>query len=88
MPVYVLRYGNKDGPLTVDYGDGPASWKIANRYAADMHCKTLRSFGVHVGEHYCNFAVHELESCEFAIVAPHTPHKSIAALFQGYSGKI
>jgi hypothetical protein len=83
MPAYVFRYGNKNGPWTVDYDDGPG-WKIASRHAADTHCGTLRTLGVHAGEHLCIFVVEELADGGFAIVcATHPEHLRHATPLQG-----
>ena len=71
MPAYVFGYGNLDGPWKVDFRDVPTL--VLNRYGADLHSGCLRSLGIHVGDHHCNFAVEELNGGEFAIVCPTHP---------------
>ena len=72
MPAYVSGYSNKEGPLLVEFDDAPG-WKMAERWAAMVHCETLRNAQVRVGEHNCEFSIVEVESREFAIVCESHP---------------
>ena len=72
MPAYVFRYSNREGPLLVDFDDGPG-WKMIERWVAEAHCETLRNAHVCVGEHSCDFSVAELDDGAFAIVCESHP---------------
>jgi hypothetical protein len=86
MAAYVLRYSNRDGPLTIEYDDG-TGWRMDSRSAAELHCRILRELGVHVGKHCCEFSVVELDRGEFAIVClSHPEYRRFARQSPGLIG--
>jgi hypothetical protein len=44
------------------------TWTLHDRPSAEVECATLRNAGIHIGAHYCDFAVESLENGAFAIV--------------------
>lgn len=43
-------------------------WSISSRVEAETECSKLRGWKIHVGAHYCDFAVESLEDGKFAII--------------------
>jgi hypothetical protein len=86
MKVYVRGYQQKDADkvqpskhpfegvsdVEVQYCEEP-DWRIAFREMADSELRILTDMRVHVGLHYCEFAVEELPKGEFAIICPSHP---------------
>jgi hypothetical protein len=86
MKVYVRGYQQKDADkvqpprrpfervedVEVEYCKEP-DWRIAFRELAESELKILTDMCVHVGSHYCEFAVEELPEGEFAIICPSHP---------------
>jgi hypothetical protein len=72
MPAYVFRYSTKDGPMKVEFTYVP-DWKIVSREAAYQHFAALRSHGLYLKEHHCDFAVEELADGTFAIACTTHP---------------
>jgi hypothetical protein len=57
---------------SVDYSDQP-KLRFAIRGDAEGYRQALQGWGVHVGSHYCDFALDPLSNGEFAIVC--TSHR-------------
>jgi hypothetical protein len=86
MKVYVRGYRQKDADeaqppkllferaedVEVQYCKEP-DWRIAFRELAESELRILTDMRVHVGLHYCEFAVEELPEGEFAIICPSHP---------------
>lgn len=86
MKVYVRGYRQKDADkvqppkrpfervenVEVQYCKKP-DWKIAFRELAESELSILAELRVHVGSHYCEFAIEELPEGEFAIICPSHP---------------
>jgi hypothetical protein len=86
MKVYVRGYRQKDADkvqppkrpfepvedVEVQYCN-ELDWKIAFRELAESELRILTGMRVHVGLHYCEFAVEELPEGEFAIICPSHP---------------
>lgn len=43
-------------------------WSFPDRQIAEVECAALRRMNVHIGAHFCDFAVESLENGAFAIV--------------------
>lgn len=86
MKVYVRGYRQKNTDkvqpphrpfervedVEIEYCKEP-DWKIAFRELAESELRILTDMRVHVGSHYCEFAVEELPEGEFAITCPAHP---------------
>jgi hypothetical protein len=86
MKVYVRGYRPKDEDkipppkrpfdlvenVDVQFSEAP-EWKIDLRELAESELRILTGMHVHVGQHYCEFAVEDLPEGEFAIVCPAHP---------------
>jgi hypothetical protein len=46
----------------------PNWWPISERSEAEAECAKLRGFGIHIGTHFCDFAVESLDNGTFAIL--------------------
>ena len=69
----------------VDYGESP-TW-IMPKNEAEIECARLGGWKVHVGEHFCEFAVEALTPSEFTVVCVNHPaHLKVAAGVIGRSG--
>lgn len=77
--VYVLGYRTVDDDkippkrpfegaqnIGVNYSAEP-DWLLPDRSTAEIECASLRGMDVHVGSHYCNFAVETVDDGQFAI---------------------
>jgi|ERR1700733_3786554 hypothetical protein len=54
-------------------------WTLPDRPSAEIECGILRRMGVHIGPHYCEFAVESLDNGEFAIVClTHPEHLKLS----------
>lgn len=62
----------------VGYAEAP-TW-ILPKHKAEVECARLATWKVHVGEHFCSFAIEELNSSEFTVVCVNHPeHLKVAA---------
>ena len=58
----------------IHYSDRP-EWRLGALELAEADCRLLNSMQVHVGPHYCQFEIEELEPGLFAIVCKSHPDK-------------
>lgn len=57
--------------IAVQYSETP-EWRVST-FHADYELRTLRGMNIHVGDHYCDFALEKLTEDEFAIVCDSHP---------------
>jgi hypothetical protein len=57
--------------VAVEYSETP-EWRVSF-FHADYELSALRGMSIHVGEHYCDFALEKLVEDEFAIVCESHP---------------
>jgi len=77
------RPGERLENIGVRYTAEPR-WTLYDRQEAVRECDGLKAMGVHIGDHYCDFAIERLKSGEHAIVCrDHPADLALAASLGG-----
>jgi hypothetical protein len=59
--------------VLVDFRPSPDEWTMSLIEDAQSRCRELNGFRVHIGLHYCQFEVEEVQPGKFAIVCKSHP---------------
>ena len=84
MKAYIVHWASKsdveqtrwDDLIAVHYGQTPR-WEIDNEERAARELNLLKSMYPHVGDHYCELALEELENGRFTVVSSNHPEPQV-----------